>query len=73
MPASTQSLHLSGAHPAPMMARELDQLHERLARRLRRQGVHLPDAELRELAESVLADAVRLSLDWLDIEREAAH
>lgn len=69
----TEPRHISGALSAPMMAREVDQLRERIERRLRHAGVRLSDIELHDVAEAVLADAVRLSLDWLDIERAAAN
>ena len=48
--------------PAP----ELDQLQASIVERLRRAGVLLPDAETKAMAEEVLADAVRICLDWME-------
>jgi hypothetical protein len=37
-----------------------------IAARLRAAGVTLPDATLAALADTVLTDAIRLALDWLE-------
>jgi hypothetical protein len=47
------------------MKHEVEMLHASIVQRLRRAGVRIPDAAIGEIAEDVLADAVRLSLIWL--------
>lgn len=73
MPAAWESPPGDGAWTASMMSREVDRLRVRISHRLREAGVRLPDAELRDVSEAIISDAVRLSLHWLDIERETAH
>jgi len=48
-------------------------LEARVAARLRAAGVVLPDADLRALSDALLADAVRVALDWLEPVERADH
>lgn len=66
---------MSGAHRlADAAVREdaadgqqvVEQLAERLRLRLRAAGVLLPDDQFRQLAEDVMADAIQVSLTWLE-------
>ena len=45
---------------------ELDELQAAIVGRLRDAGVSLPDDAVSALAEEVLADAVRLSVAWME-------
>ena len=49
------------------LTNDLRQLHGRIAELLQRAGVCVPDARLAALAETVLADAIQISLQWLEI------
>jgi hypothetical protein len=48
------------------MAHELEEMHASVEEQLRRAGVELPDATITGLASAMIADAVRISLMWLD-------
>ncbi|MEP6495411.1 MAG: hypothetical protein ABJF01_22180 [bacterium] len=47
------------------MTIEIECLEQTIADELRRAGVQLPDGALDGVAESILADAVRIALVWL--------
>jgi hypothetical protein len=47
-------------------AAELDHLRATIVHRLHGAGVSLPDADVAALAEEMLADAVRICLDWME-------
>jgi len=55
----------TGPDSSPM-TRELEEMHASVEEQLRRVGVELPDATITSLAAVILADAVRISLMWLD-------
>jgi hypothetical protein len=48
------------------MAHEIERVHESIRVELGRAGVRLPEARIAAVAEVVLADAVRISLRWLN-------
>jgi hypothetical protein len=50
------------------MTDELELFQAAILERLRCVGVQLPDAQLRQLADDMLAEAVRLSVAWLEQE-----
>jgi hypothetical protein len=56
----------SVAPDAVEMTPELEQLHASIVERLERAGVQLPGALLASVADEILADAVRISLLWLE-------
>ena len=45
---------------------EVEHLHASIVEQLDRAGVQLPDAAIAALADAILADAVRISLQWLE-------
>jgi hypothetical protein len=50
----------------PPRASDVDALEAVIAERLERAGVALPEAEIAAIAEEALAEAVRISLAWLE-------
>lgn len=54
-----------GPVTASGMSLELDRLRSSIADQLKRAGVERPDAELSEMADLILTDAVRLTLLWV--------
>jgi hypothetical protein len=55
-----------GAAGVDEMIPGLEQLHASIVERLDRAGVELPHAVIANIADDVLADAVRIALRWLE-------
>ncbi|MDB4917327.1 MAG: hypothetical protein JWM95_4971 [Gemmatimonadetes bacterium] len=48
------------------MPHEVEQLRATIAEQLRGAGVEMPEERLDTVAEAILADAVRLALEWIE-------
>jgi hypothetical protein len=55
-----------GRHAPGGGAPSVDRLHAAVVARLADAGVALPPATVAALAEAVMADALRLALDWIE-------
>ena len=66
MRAAHALIDATAMEDAPDVAHAVERIRVRLSARLREVGVLLPDDTLDQLVEDVLADAIHVSLEWLE-------